>query len=169
MNTVKLNMEVPNSRSPAEQESFCIININIGPGDCEWFGVPFEYWGALKALCDKHGVNYLHSQWWPIMQDLMDDEIPVYRFLQRPGNLISTFKFSLFVYYIHIYLYLNFFQYFYGFLKLLFNNNALQLHIFLLNEFYIKNFSGKNKEKLFIEFLHFKTSFIKSIFHIFFN
>jgi len=88
MNTVKLNMEVPNSRSPAEQESFCIININIGPGDCEWFGVPFEYWGALKALCDKHGVNYLHSQWWPIMQDLMDDEIPVYRFLQRPGDLV---------------------------------------------------------------------------------
>ena len=102
MNTVKLNMEVPNSRSPAEQESFCIININIGPGDCEWFGVPFEYWGALKALCDKHGVNYLHSQWWPIMQDLMDDEIPVYRFLQRPGNLISTFKKPLFVCFIYI-------------------------------------------------------------------
>ena len=91
MNTVRLNMEVPNSRSPAEQESFCIININIGPGDCEWFGVPFEYWGALKALCDKHGVNHLHSQWWPIMQDLMDDEIPVYRFLQRPGILFFGF------------------------------------------------------------------------------
>ena len=119
MNTVKLNMEVPNSRSPAEQESFCIININIGPGDCEWFGVPFEYWGALKALCDKHGVNYLHSQWWPIMQDLMDDEIPVYRFLQRPGNLISTFKISLFVYYIQMYIliHFNFFQYFCRFLK----------------------------------------------------
>ena len=102
MNTVKLNMEVPNSRSPAEQESFCIININIGPGDCEWFGVPFEYWGALKALCDKHGVNYLHSQWWPIMQDLMDDEIPVYRFLQRPGNFILTFQKSLLVFYIQI-------------------------------------------------------------------
>ena len=95
MNTVKLNMEVPNSRSPAEQESFCIININIGPGDCEWFGVPFEYWGALKALCDKHGVNYLHSQWWPIMQDLMDDEIPVYRFLQRPGKIENILKGNL--------------------------------------------------------------------------
>ena len=87
-NTVKLNMQVPNARSPADQESFCIININIGPGDCEWFGVPFEYWGALKNLCDKNGVNYLHSQWWPIMQDLMDEEIPVYRFLQRPGDLV---------------------------------------------------------------------------------
>ena len=46
------------------------------------------YRGALKALCDKHGVNYLHTQWWPNMQDLMDDEIPVYRFLQRPGDLV---------------------------------------------------------------------------------
>lgn len=88
MNTVKLTMKVPNARSPSHQESFSIINLNIGPGDCEWFGVPFEYWGALKALCDKHGVNYLHSQWWPNMQDLMDDEIPVYRFLQRPGDLV---------------------------------------------------------------------------------
>ena len=95
MNTVKLNMEVPNSRSPAEQESFCILNINIGPGNCEWFGVPFEYWGALKALCDKNGVNYLHSQWWPIMQDLMDDDIPVYRFEQRPGNY--TVLYSLYI------------------------------------------------------------------------
>ena len=133
MNTVKLNMEVPNSRSPAEQESFCIININIGPGDCEWFGVPFEYWGALKALCDKHGVNYLHSQWWPIMQDLMDDEIPVYRFLQRPGNLISTFKISLFVYYIQMYIliHFNFFQYFCRFLKSFLCFRTLYLNYYL--------------------------------------
>ena len=88
MNTVKLTMKVPNARAPALQDSFCVVNINIGPGDCEWFGVQIEYWGALKALCDKKGVNYLHSQWWPTMQDLMDEEIPVYRFLQRPGDLV---------------------------------------------------------------------------------
>ena len=43
MNTVKLSMKVPNARSQALQDSFCVININIGPGDCEWFGVGFEY------------------------------------------------------------------------------------------------------------------------------
>ena len=90
MNTVKLSMKVPNARSQALQDSFCVININIGPGDCEWFGVGFEYWGALKASCDKNGVNYLHSQWWPNMQDLMDEEIPVYRFLQHPGDLVCV-------------------------------------------------------------------------------
>jgi histone demethylase len=88
MNTVKLTMKVPNARAPGHQDSFCTINLNIGPGECEWFGVPFEYWGALKSLCDKHEVNYLHSKWWPNMQDLMDSEIPVYRFLQRPGDLV---------------------------------------------------------------------------------
>lgn len=90
MNTVKMSLKVPGSRNPARQENnnFCAININIGPGDCEWFGVPGDYWGALHELCDKNGVNYLEGSWWPNMKDLMDAEIPVYRFLQRPGDLV---------------------------------------------------------------------------------
>ena len=90
INTVKMSMKVPGARTTAHQEknNFCAININIGPGDCEWFGVPEEYWGALHELCDKNGVNYLDGSWWPNMKDLMDAEIPVYRFLQRPGDLV---------------------------------------------------------------------------------
>ena len=90
MNTVKMSLKVPGSRNPARQESnnFCAININIGPGDCEWFGVPEDYWGSLHELCEKNGVNYLEGSWWPNMKDLMDAEIPVYRFLQRPGDLV---------------------------------------------------------------------------------
>ena len=90
MNTVRLQMKVPGSRFAAFQErsGFCSININIGPGDCEWFGVPEEYGGALKKLCDKHGVYYYNGSWWPNMKDLTDDEIPVYRFLQKPGDLV---------------------------------------------------------------------------------
>jgi histone demethylase len=90
MNTVKLYMKVPCARIPAHQENnnLCLININIGPGDCEWFGVPHEYWGALKQMCDKHKINYLSGSWWPSMHELMEEEIPVYRFLQRPGDLV---------------------------------------------------------------------------------
>jgi len=49
MNTVQLYMKVPGSRTPGHQENnnFCSININIGPGDCEWFAVPDSYWGAI--------------------------------------------------------------------------------------------------------------------------
>ena len=55
MNTVQLYMKVPGSRTPGHQENnnFCSININIGPGDCEWFGVPDAYWGAIQNLCEK--------------------------------------------------------------------------------------------------------------------
>ncbi|CAG2164826.1 unnamed protein product [Oppiella nova] len=90
MNTVQLYMKVPGCRTPGHQENnnFCSVNINIGPGDCEWFGVPDEYWGVIQRMCEKNNLNYLHGSWWPILDDLFADNIPVYRFLQRPGDLV---------------------------------------------------------------------------------
>ncbi|XP_066247383.1 lysine-specific demethylase 6A isoform X1 [Euwallacea similis] len=90
MNTVQLYMKVPGSRTPGHQENnnFCSININIGPGDCEWFAVPDSYWGAICRLCEQNQINYLHGSWWPVLEDLYKANIPVYRFLQRPGDLV---------------------------------------------------------------------------------
>ncbi|KAG8229709.1 hypothetical protein J437_LFUL009834 [Ladona fulva] len=90
MNTVQLYMKVPGSRTPGHQENnnFCSININIGPGDCEWFAVPDAYWGVIHNLCERNNINYLHGSWWPAMEDLYEENIPVYRFLQRPGDLV---------------------------------------------------------------------------------
>ncbi|KAE8738872.1 hypothetical protein FOCC_FOCC015635 [Frankliniella occidentalis] len=90
MNTVQLYMKVPGSRTPGHQENnnFCSININIGPGDCEWFAVPDAYWGALNNLCEKNNMNYLHGSWWPLLEDLFEANVPVYRFHQRPGDLV---------------------------------------------------------------------------------
>ncbi|VVC95526.1 unnamed protein product [Leptidea sinapis] len=90
MNTVQLYMKVPGSRTPGHQENnnFCSININIGPGDCEWFGVPDAYWGGVKELCDRHGLSYLHGSWWPDPEELRAHGVPVYRFTQRPGDLV---------------------------------------------------------------------------------
>ncbi|XP_044741138.1 lysine-specific demethylase 6A isoform X1 [Chrysoperla carnea] len=90
MNTVQLYMKVPGSRTPGHQENnnFCSININIGPGDCEWFAVPDAYWGVICSLCEKNQINYLHGSWWPILADLHEANIPVYRFQQRPGDLV---------------------------------------------------------------------------------
>ena len=36
-----------------ENLNFCSVNINIGPGDCEWFGVPEAHWGDIYHLCNK--------------------------------------------------------------------------------------------------------------------
>ncbi|KAK9507658.1 hypothetical protein O3M35_007466 [Rhynocoris fuscipes] len=90
MNTVQLYMKVPGSRTPGHQENnnFCSININIGPGDCEWFAVPDAYWGVIYNLCERYSLNYLHGSWWPCLEDLFDENVPVYRFLQRPGDLV---------------------------------------------------------------------------------
>ncbi|XP_061596025.1 lysine-specific demethylase 6B-like isoform X2 [Cololabis saira] len=90
MNTVQLYMKVPGSRTPGHQENnnFCSVNINIGPGDCEWFAVHENYWGAINTFCEKHGVDYLTGSWWPVLEDLYSSDIPVYRFIQRPGDLV---------------------------------------------------------------------------------
>ncbi|XP_016128913.1 lysine-specific demethylase 6B-like isoform X2 [Sinocyclocheilus grahami] len=90
MNTVQLYMKVPGSRTPGHQENnnFCSVNINIGPGDCEWFAVHEHYWKAISDLCEKHGVDYLTGSWWPVLEDLYHSNIPVYRFIQRPGDLV---------------------------------------------------------------------------------
>ncbi|XP_047458103.1 lysine-specific demethylase 6B isoform X3 [Mugil cephalus] len=90
MNTVQLYMKVPGSRTPGHQENnnFCSVNINIGPGDCEWFSVHENYWQAINDFCEKHGVDYLTGSWWPVLEDLYNANIPVYRFIQRPGDLV---------------------------------------------------------------------------------
>ncbi|CAG0879731.1 unnamed protein product [Darwinula stevensoni] len=90
MNTVQLYMKVPGSRTPGHQENnnFCSVNINIGPGDCEWFGVPDGYWGSLHDLCERNGVDYLHGSWWPLLEDMLDEGIPLYRFTQKPGDFV---------------------------------------------------------------------------------
>ncbi|XP_038135047.1 lysine-specific demethylase 6B [Cyprinodon tularosa] len=90
MNTVQLYMKVPGSRTPGHQENnnFCSVNINIGPGDCEWFSVHEDYWEAINDFCEKHGVDYLTGSWWPVLEDLYNANIPVYRFIQRPGDLV---------------------------------------------------------------------------------
>ncbi|KAM9438708.1 uncharacterized protein ACWYII_016039 isoform 2-T3 [Salvelinus alpinus] len=90
MNTVQLYMKVPGSRTPGHQENnnFCSVNINIGPGDCEWFAVHEHYWEHINNFCEKYGVDYLTGSWWPVLEDLYRSNIPVYRFIQRPGDLV---------------------------------------------------------------------------------
>ncbi|CAG2257864.1 unnamed protein product [Mytilus edulis] len=90
MNTVQLYMKVPGSRTPGHQENnnFGSININIGPGDCEWFGVPDNYWGVIQNMCERNNLNYLTGSWWPILEDLYEENVPVYRFIQKPGDLV---------------------------------------------------------------------------------
>ena len=89
-NTMQMYLKVPGCRTPGHQENnnFCSLNINVGPGDCEWFGTDEKYWLLIEELCEKNGVNYLNGSWWPNLSDLHAANIPVYRFLQKPGDLV---------------------------------------------------------------------------------
>ncbi|XP_011700283.1 PREDICTED: histone demethylase UTY-like isoform X1 [Wasmannia auropunctata] len=91
MNTVQLYMKVPGCRTTGHQENnnFCSVNINIGPGDCEWFAAPHEYWGVINSLCERNGVDYLRDPWWPPNLDVLrENNVPVYRFVQKPGDIV---------------------------------------------------------------------------------
>ena len=59
MNTVQLYLKVPGCRTPGhlENNSFASINVNIGPGECEWFGVPYEYWPTIERMCKEYGFS----------------------------------------------------------------------------------------------------------------
>jgi histone demethylase len=90
VNALQMYLKVPGCRTPGHQENnaFCSLNINIGPGDCEWFGVDEKYWTLIEELCERHNVDFLNGSWWPSLDDLHAATIPVYRFLQKPGDLV---------------------------------------------------------------------------------
>lgn len=33
-------------------------------------------------------MNYLTGSWWPMLEDLYEEDVPVYRFIQKPGDLV---------------------------------------------------------------------------------
>ena len=78
---LNLIFQVPQARTPAHIENNCFasVNINIGPGDCEWFAVPYENWADMKRLCDEHKIDFLRGSWWPDLDELLREGIPVYR------------------------------------------------------------------------------------------
>ncbi|KRX22006.1 Lysine-specific demethylase 6A [Trichinella nelsoni] len=90
MNTVQLYMKVPGARTPGHQENnnFAGVNINIGPGECEWFAVPYEYWDAVKTICENNKCDFLRGSWWPSLEDLYENNIPLYRFTQKAGDVV---------------------------------------------------------------------------------
>lgn len=36
----------------------------------------------------RNNINFLMGSWWPNLEDLYEADVPVYRFIQRPGDLV---------------------------------------------------------------------------------
>lgn len=91
VNTMQMYLKVQGCRTPGHQENnnFCSVNLNIGPDDCEWFGVAEQYWPIIEKMCQQNGnLDYLTGSWWPNLQELIKHRIPVFKFVQRAGDLI---------------------------------------------------------------------------------
>lgn len=39
-------------------------------------------------LFSRNNINFLKGSWWPNLEDLYEANVPVYRFIQRPGDLV---------------------------------------------------------------------------------
>lgn len=49
---------------------------------------PIPFLTTFSSYVLRHGVDYLTGSWWPVLEDLYKANIPVYRFIQRPGDLV---------------------------------------------------------------------------------
>ena len=36
----------------------------------------------------RNGTNFLKGSWWPNLEDLFEFDVPVYRFVQKPGDVV---------------------------------------------------------------------------------
>lgn len=90
LNTISIGMHVPNCKvlGIRTANNFCSVNINVGPGDYEWCATPAEYSNVVTRLCNRLGFEIDGKNWWPQLSDLQKYNIPIYRFSQRPGDLV---------------------------------------------------------------------------------
>lgn len=90
VNSIIMGMHVPGSRILGNRtpNKFCSVNLNIGPGDYEWCAISAEHGEAFSRLCNKNGFELYGNDWWPQLGDLQKYNIPVFRFSQRPGDLV---------------------------------------------------------------------------------
>ncbi|GMT10315.1 hypothetical protein PFISCL1PPCAC_1612, partial [Pristionchus fissidentatus] len=91
MNTVQVYLKVGGARTPAHIENNCIgsVNINVGPGECEWFGVDYKYWSVIDNELKEQDIDFLSDSWWPNYVDLTKKlGVPTYRFNQKVGDVV---------------------------------------------------------------------------------
>lgn len=42
----------------------------------------------LFNFSNRNKIDYLHGSWWPLLEDLHEANVPYYRFIQKPGDLV---------------------------------------------------------------------------------
>lgn len=91
----QLLLTVPNCRVPPTQGSFVRVSLNVGPGDFEWFIVPEWYQTEFREVLFSHGKSF-SDVGWPDLEAFAKHSIPIYRFIQKPGDLVWIQSGSIF-------------------------------------------------------------------------
>lgn len=74
-----------------ENMRFCSININHGPGNCEWWALDTRYTVAFRAKIKEQFYYdiFLHeTQWWPDEDWCLANGFKLYYAVQKPGDII---------------------------------------------------------------------------------
>jgi len=90
MNVVQLYLKMAGNRTGGHQENnnFNSVNICIGPGSCEWFACANDDWEKLAQRCEENGQDFQKDSWWPNLEDCTNAGIPIFRFEQKPGDIV---------------------------------------------------------------------------------
>ena len=60
----------------------------IGARLCNYGMFFVVYISPVVEHHNRHEIDYLSDSWWPVLKDLYDANIQVYRFIQKPGDLV---------------------------------------------------------------------------------
>jgi len=94
MDLPQLYMKVPGVWTGGHEENnrFRSININHGPGDCEWWAVEGGYTNRVRqAVLREEGIDIFatEGQWMPDEAWFAEHGIPILRTRQRKGDVIT--------------------------------------------------------------------------------
>jgi len=62
------------------------VQIPFPESDSYSVNVTFMYYN-WNCFFRNH-INYLKGSWWPNVDDLYENNVPLYRFIQKPGDLV---------------------------------------------------------------------------------
>lgn len=90
INTPNVYLKFPSSRTQAHAENSALgsVNWNFGPGNCVWFVVSLEFGDQMYKLIQAKSKGTLDNTYWPLVEEIRREGIPVQVFLQKPGDLV---------------------------------------------------------------------------------
>ncbi|GMT35009.1 hypothetical protein PFISCL1PPCAC_26306, partial [Pristionchus fissidentatus] len=92
INAPQVYLKVKGNMTPAHMENLALISINanLGPGDCVWYSVPYEFWPQIEKLVKEKEIQggFMAGSWWPSEEELKQNGIPVCKFTQKKGDTV---------------------------------------------------------------------------------